>query len=397
MPTKPLSTPASQQSNLEKIEQEQERKEIDHAFRQSSVFKARCSKTLRLSSLTSGSATLVGMALFAILGIVVSSNWLWVLAPCSIMLLGFIVSFSVINPLSHRRIRVGAYIIMLAGLMGIVSFQLLTGALNTILIGYLWVILLAILAGLTVPEIFGIALLVVLVSSSTILAEHIFKFYQPALSINNQPLIQIFVLITMIGAIVAELMMLVQTLYQALIDTELRAKQALLITQHLSQTNQFGKEASLSLNTIVSELNSTSRQQASGAQEQAAAVMEVTSSMSELGETARQIANNSNRVSVAASDGFYSAGRVREATQRAAKTAERGQAAVDSSIQAIEDVRNGITALAERLMTLTERSKQISSIIALIKEIADETHLLALNAAIESAGAGESGRRFSVV
>src|SRR5439155_21875221 len=70
---------------------------------------------------------------------------------------------------------------------------------------------------------------------------------------------------------------------------------------------------------------------------------------------------------------------------------------LDSSIQSIEDVRNGITGLAERLMILTERSRQIGSIIALIQEIADETHLLALNAAIESAGAGESGRRFAVV
>jgi methyl-accepting chemotaxis protein len=53
--------------------------------------------------------------------------------------------------------------------------------------------------------------------------------------------------------------------------------------------------------------------------------------------------------------------------------------------------------VAQRLQDLTERSGQISSIINLIKDISDETHLLSLNAAIESAGAGEYGQRFGVV
>jgi len=74
------------------------------------------------------------------------------------------------------------------------------------------------------------------------------------------------------------------------------------------------------------------------------------------------------------------------------------------SLQDVKDVSDSFNALVDlissshdAIVNLEHRSNEISVVVGLIKDIADQTNLLALNAAIEAARAGEHGRGFAVV
>ena len=75
----------------------------------------------------------------------------------------------------------------------------------------------------------------------------------------------------------------------------------------------------------------------------------------------------------------------------------QGANAVTLSNQAIEQLVGDIELALTRSTDLEQSSAAITSVLEVIRTIAEQTNLLALNAAIEAARAGEQGRGFAVV
>ncbi|MBI1398312.1 MAG: HAMP domain-containing protein [Betaproteobacteria bacterium] len=135
-------------------------------------------------------------------------------------------------------------------------------------------------------------------------------------------------------------------------------------------------EAVTSVREESRQVRAGSESQSEAASRAAAALEEVTASLSQVSENARDSRRLSERTNDLSVEGESVAARAADETAAIA-------AAVRDS--------------AERISALSVRSDQISEVVKVIKDIADQTNLLALNAAIEAARAGEQGRGFAVV
>jgi methyl-accepting chemotaxis protein len=89
-----------------------------------------------------------------------------------------------------------------------------------------------------------------------------------------------------------------------------------------------------------------------------------------------------------------------EIVDGAYKTAEESANSLNNVLEIGERLNSLVELIAsshEGIVSLEGRTREISEVVGLIKDIADQTNLLALNAAIEAARAGEHGRGFAVV
>lgn len=89
--------------------------------------------------------------------------------------------------------------------------------------------------------------------------------------------------------------------------------------------------------------------------------------------------------------------KIAENTGITASEASASQTTVQNIVNSLDELIRFISHTNDAIISLNERTSEISTVVNLIKDIADQTNLLALNAAIEAARAGEHGRGFAVV
>ncbi|MEA3331782.1 MAG: tetratricopeptide repeat protein [Campylobacterota bacterium] len=88
---------------------------------------------------------------------------------------------------------------------------------------------------------------------------------------------------------------------------------------------------------------------------------------------------------------------VQTTTKNTAQTSDDSMGEAESILQKLQTLVEHISDSNISIEGLNEKTNEITSVVDLIKDIAEQTNLLALNAAIEAARAGEHGRGFAVV
>ncbi|WP_049537879.1 methyl-accepting chemotaxis protein [Vibrio harveyi] len=137
------------------------------------------------------------------------------------------------------------------------------------------------------------------------------------------------------------------------------------------------------VSTATEEVSAISEQTSSGMDEQQQQLNLIATAMNEMQATVNDVANNTEAAS--------------ETANGASNDAKQGLEVVQECISQINEASVAIQSVGTMVSELEQDASNISVVVDVIQDIAEQTNLLALNAAIEAARAGEQGRGFAVV
>lgn len=147
-------------------------------------------------------------------------------------------------------------------------------------------------------------------------------------------------------------------------------------SQHLAHTSDEIKQGSNQISMTMQELADGTEEQASHASDLSATTDSFVSIIKDVNEKSMHVYDRSNGVLTLTNEG------------------SKLMLQSTDQMKLIDTIMNNAV---NEMKQLSAESAEISTLVQVIKSIADQTNLLALNAAIEAARAGEAGKGFAVV
>ncbi|MDR9467907.1 methyl-accepting chemotaxis protein [Marinospirillum sp.] len=153
----------------------------------------------------------------------------------------------------------------------------------------------------------------------------------------------------------------------------------------------------LSIQEIMQNVQDVAHRLAAAANQQSASVASMDQNLGHQKEASEGLASAMSQILASVEEVTNRTVQATESTAQASQESEASQKIINQNIDEARLLAKNMNQAGEVINKLADDSRNVDTVLEVIRGIAEQTNLLALNAAIEAARAGEAGRGFAVV